>query len=985
MSGDGTKMAITYGGRELFTYGSYPSRTQSPSRTPTVSPSPTPSQYALVLRVVSSTITGGTTYAAAVAVTADDAGGLYTADSVVGAVQFVSAAGGAGVIVAGCGSNSYRAGAGTTACFKAPRGVLFANGLVYVADTGSSLVRAVDIGSFPANVRDVAGSPGASGAADGAGTVARFAAPTGLAMGPDGTLYVTDGNPLAPGASNNNVRAVSPAGVVTTLAGLARAVSGTPILTDGFGTNAAFCAPSSVVFAGDGNLYVADACNRALRRVTPAGDVSTLPLSLPLTQPTSLAVAPSGDIVVLDVRAAAANCVIAVSAPSGASHLVGGACGGMFAGAAALGGATATGVYAVVGANLVAVTFPFTSASPTPSFTPTPSVSPTYTPSITFSPSPSAAATPTAPYGKTWTTRGAGTFTAVGALCASADGLALALSALRASDGARALFTSADAGTNFAVSTALTAGTTNFAALACSADGATLLVAGSAAGQGLNVSRDGGASFTAVPFDPVAQPSGFYCVSMSADGRVMFAQPRGTGSLWRSTDYGATFAPLAATFAGGDFGGLAVSADGSSVYAGGGAAGAVYRSVNFGRSWAPVSAIAAGYGSFAFGCVAVSADGARVIAASTTTGGPLLRSGDAGATWAASASATTAAWAAGPGCARVSADGARVAAINADANAIYTSVDGGATLLSPMAMSVGGGSNATALAALAMTADGSGLFLGVHWLLSAGMPSLVSATASPTASPTPSATTTSSPTPSHGASFASPSPSPSPPFAPSSVRLVATFGAGQTRQVSFDEQNALVYVASTATSSVYAVPFASAGATGDAFVGCGSAGYAAGVGAGACFSAPWSALFYGGLVYVADTGNSLVRVADAATAAVRDVAGSPGASGAADGAGTAARFTAPSGLAMGPDGTLYVTDGNPLAPGASNNNVRAVSPAGVVTTLAGLARAGAGAPVLADGFGTNAAFTAPSSIVLHPNGNLCVSARSARGGGARRT
>ena len=67
--------------------------------------------------------------------------------------------------------------------------------------------------------------------------------------------------------------------------------------------------------------------------------------------------------------------------------------------------------------------------------------------------------------------------------------------------------------------------------------------------------------------------------------------------------------------AGGTFAGLAVSGDGSRVFAGGGAPGVVYRTLNFGRTWAPVAALSSAYSSSSFSCLALSPDGARVVAA----------------------------------------------------------------------------------------------------------------------------------------------------------------------------------------------------------------------------------------------------------------------------------------------------------------------------------------------------------------------------------
>jgi sugar lactone lactonase YvrE len=109
-------------------------------------------------------------------------------------------------------------------------------------------------------VSELAGSGSGIGHEDGIGNAARFASPTGLATDPSGNIFVAD-------TSNNAIRKVTPAGVVTTFAGLA------PRIVDG--ANGRFRSPTGMAVDRDGNVYVIDDY-RAVRKVTAGGVVTTL-------------------------------------------------------------------------------------------------------------------------------------------------------------------------------------------------------------------------------------------------------------------------------------------------------------------------------------------------------------------------------------------------------------------------------------------------------------------------------------------------------------------------------------------------------------------------------------------------------------------------------------------------------------------------------------------------------------------------------------
>lgn len=162
--------------------------------------------------------------------------------------------------LAGNGTAAYKDAADTNARFNGPNGVAVdAQGTVFVADQGNSCIRKITAAGV---VTTLAGSSPA-GFADGAGTAAKFNLPVRLALDAQGNVYVSD-------ELNHRIRKVSPAGLVTTLAG-----NGTPGYADGQGTSARFSYPTGVAVDAQGNVYVSDQANNCIRKITPAGTVST--------------------------------------------------------------------------------------------------------------------------------------------------------------------------------------------------------------------------------------------------------------------------------------------------------------------------------------------------------------------------------------------------------------------------------------------------------------------------------------------------------------------------------------------------------------------------------------------------------------------------------------------------------------------------------------------------------------------------------------
>jgi len=152
-------------------------------------------------------------------------------------------------------------GVATAARFNRPASLAIdASGNIYVADSGDNLIRKISPAGF---VTTIAGS-GGTGADNGQGTSASFNYPYGIAVDVNGNVYVAD-------SGNNLIRKITPAGMVSTLAG-----SGMTGSADGVGTSASFGFPMALTVDLAGNVYVADNYYNIIRKITPAGKVTTL-------------------------------------------------------------------------------------------------------------------------------------------------------------------------------------------------------------------------------------------------------------------------------------------------------------------------------------------------------------------------------------------------------------------------------------------------------------------------------------------------------------------------------------------------------------------------------------------------------------------------------------------------------------------------------------------------------------------------------------
>ena len=234
-------------------------------------------------------------------------GDLYLADTGNHEIRKVTALTGIVTLVVGSTSPGYSGdgGAAAAARLRLPAAIVVAaNGDMYIADTGNDAVRKVTAATGIATTYAGTGTTGYTGDG-GAATSARLSGPQGLVLAANGDLYIAD-------TGNNVIRKVTAAtGVITTFAGTGTA----GFLGDGgVATSARLNAPESVSISASGELYIADAGNNRIRRVSTGGTITTvagtgtagsagdggLPTAAQLNSPHGIAVSTSGTYYISD-------------------------------------------------------------------------------------------------------------------------------------------------------------------------------------------------------------------------------------------------------------------------------------------------------------------------------------------------------------------------------------------------------------------------------------------------------------------------------------------------------------------------------------------------------------------------------------------------------------------------------------------------------------------------------------------------------------
>jgi sugar lactone lactonase YvrE len=236
----------------------------------------------------------GSTVVRVTAVATDRFGNVYLSSSL-NCVFKVDAAGNLTRVAGTCRPGySGDGGPALAAQLNAPQGLAAdAAGNLYIADRNNHRIRKV---SSTGTITTIAGDGSAGFSGDGGPAAsAQLNAPRGVAVDPSGNFYIADQN-------NHRIRAVSPAGIVTTVAGDGSAgFSG----DGGPAAGAHLNSPQGVAADSSGNLYIADGGNNRIRKVSN-GTIGTVAggggpaAGAELSHPQGVAVGTSGNVYIAD-------------------------------------------------------------------------------------------------------------------------------------------------------------------------------------------------------------------------------------------------------------------------------------------------------------------------------------------------------------------------------------------------------------------------------------------------------------------------------------------------------------------------------------------------------------------------------------------------------------------------------------------------------------------------------------------------------------
>ena len=223
-----------------------------------------------------------------VSVAVDSTGALYIADTLNRRIRRVDP-GGTITTVAGIGEIGYSGDGGlaVNAQLRYPTGVAVDNtGALYIADSENHRIRRVDVSG---TLRTIAGTGESGYSGDGVlATGAWLHTPGRVAVDGAGNLYIAD-------SGNHRIRRVDVSGTIRTIAGTGERGYGGD---GGPAVEAQLGYPVSLAVDGSGALYIADSGNHRIRRVDPAGDITTVAAGL--HTPGGVAVDGSGSLYIAD-------------------------------------------------------------------------------------------------------------------------------------------------------------------------------------------------------------------------------------------------------------------------------------------------------------------------------------------------------------------------------------------------------------------------------------------------------------------------------------------------------------------------------------------------------------------------------------------------------------------------------------------------------------------------------------------------------------